>query len=135
MNFMKAKLIRKDDQYSVEVLGVSVPLDAEKCAKLAGKNIQTMEIKLGVRPEHTTVCFDSRPNAIIGTIAVNEMMGSEVHLHVRTADDNLVILRLPTIDLTNEQRANLMAGNPLGFAFTSKVVHLFDPQTEESLLF
>ena len=135
MNFMNAKLIRKGDQYTVEVLGVSVPLDEVKCSKLAEKNIQTMEIKLGVRPEHATVCLNTQPNAITGTIAVNEMMGSELHLHVRTADDNLVILRLPTIDLTNEQRANLMAGNLLSFTFTSKVVHLFDPQTEESLLF
>jgi len=135
MNFMNAKLVRKGDQYTVEVLGISVPLDEAKCSRLAEKNVQTMDIKLGVRPEHATVCLGTQPSAITGTIAVNEMMGSELHLHVRTADNNLVILRLPTIDLTSEQRASLASGNPLSFTFTSKVVHLFDPQTEESLLF
>jgi len=135
MNFMKAKLVRKGNQYSVEVLGVSVPLEESKCEKLAAKNVQTMEIKLGVRPEHTNVCFGKEENAITGTIAVNEMMGSELHLHVETADGSRVILRLPTIDLTNEQRAGLTSGNPLSFNFASKVMHLFDPQTEESLLF
>ncbi len=135
MNFLDAKLVRKGDQYTVEVLGIQVPLEADKCSKLAAKNIQSMNIKLGVRPEHTNVCFGSAQNTITGTIAVNEMMGSELHLHVQTADDSRVILRLPTIDLTNEQRASLKAGNPLSFSFASKVMHLFDPQSEKSLLF
>ena len=52
-----------------------------------------------------------------------------------TENEDRVILRLPTIDLTDEQRAALSYGNTLYFNFASKVVHLFDPQTEESLLF
>ena len=135
MNFMKAKLVRKGDQYTVEVLGVSVPLEADKCQKLAEKNVQTMDVTLGVRPEHTTVRFDGGENAIKGTIAVNEMMGSELHLHVETENGNRVILRIPTIDLTTEQRKSLTSSNSLCFSFASKVMHLFDPQTEESLLF
>jgi len=135
MNFMNAKLVRKGDQYTVEVLGVSVPLEADKCQKLTEKNIQTMDVTLGVRPEHTTVRFDGGENAIKGTIAVNEMMGSELHLHVETENGNRVILRIPTIDLTPEQRKSLVSGNSLHFSFASKVMHLFDPQTEESLLF
>ncbi len=135
MNFMNAKLVRSGDAYTVEVLGLKVELDADKCHKLKEKNIQTMDITLGVRPEHTNVRFDGAANTIKGTIAVNEMMGSELHLHVQTADERLVILRIPTIDLTAEQRENLKGGNALNFCFTSKVMHLFDPQTEESLLF
>ncbi|MDD5899158.1 MAG: sn-glycerol-3-phosphate ABC transporter ATP-binding protein UgpC [Clostridia bacterium] len=135
MNFLKARLVRQNDQYTVEVLGIRVPLEADKCRRLAEKQIQTMEITLGVRPEHTTVRFDKAENAICGVIAVNEMMGSELHLHVQTEDEGRVILRIPTIDLTPEQRAGLAAGNKLHFSFTSKVMHLFDPQTEESLLF
>ena len=135
MNFMKAKLVRIGDEYTVETLGVKVALEADKCQKLKEKNIQTMEITLGVRPEHTNVRFDDAANTIKGTIAVNEMMGSELHLHVQTEDERLVILRIPTIDLTAIQRESLKAGNTLSFCFTSKVMHLFDPQTEESLLF
>jgi len=135
MNFMKAKLVRTGDAYAVEVLGIKVDLEEDKCRKLAEKNIQTMDITLGVRPEHTNVRFDCADNAIQGTIAVNEMMGSELHLHVQTANEQTVILRIPTIDLTSEQRASLGSGNKIHFNFASKVMHLFDPQTEESLLF
>ncbi len=135
MNFMNARLVRKGEQYTVDVLGVSVPLEVDKCQKLAEKNVQTMDVTLGVRPEHTTVRFDGGKNAIKGSIAVNEMMGSELHLHVETENGNRVILRIPTIDLTPEQRRGFTSGNELYFSFASKVMHLFDPQTERSLLF
>ena len=135
MNFLKAKLKRSNDEYSVELLGVNIPLDAAKCRKLAEKDIRAKDVILGVRPEHTTVCFDKRPNSIESTISVNEMMGSELHLHVDTGNGDRIILRLPTIDLTDEQRAQLAHGNKLNFTFASKVIHLFDPETEESLLF
>ena len=88
-----------------------------------------------MRPEHTTVCFNKTEGAIESTILVNEMMGSELHLHVTTNGEDKIILRLPTIDLTDEQRASLTDGNKLYFTFASKVVHMFDPQTEESMLF
>ncbi|MBP3637164.1 MAG: sn-glycerol-3-phosphate ABC transporter ATP-binding protein UgpC [Clostridia bacterium] len=135
MNFLKAKLVRTGDKYAVELLGTSVALEDAKCKKLLEKNVQTKEVIMGVRPEHTVVRFDGSDNAIESTISVNEMMGSELHLHVNTIAGDRVILRLPTIDLTDEQRAQLSYGNKLYFSFASKVVHLFDPETEESLLF
>ena len=135
MNFLKAKLVRTGDKYAVELLGTSVALEDAKCQKLLEKNVQTKEVIMGVRPEHTVVRFDGSDNAIESTISVNEMMGSELHLHVNTIAGDRVILRLPTIDLTDEQRAQLSYGNKLYFSFASKVVHLFDPETEESLLF
>ena len=135
MNFLKAKLTRTNDAYSVELLGVNIPLEEAKCKKLAQKDVRAKDVILGVRPEHTTVCFDKRPNSIESTISVNEMMGSELHLHVDTVNGDRIILRLPTIDLTDEQRAQLAHGNKLNFTFASKVIHLFDPETEESLLF
>jgi len=46
-----------------------------------------------------------------------------------------VILRVPTIDLSAEQRKALEGGNKLYFTFASKVVQIFDPKTEKSLLF
>ena len=134
MNFLQAKLTRKGDAYAVEVQGITVPLEARHCAILAKKNIQPMDVTLGVRPEHTTIRFDDSTNAIEAQVMVNEMMGSELHLHVITAAGDQVILRHPTVDLTDEQRANLVYGKKIYFNFPGKVMHLFDPKTEESLL-
>ena len=83
----------------------------------------------------TVESFDDKAGAIESTITVNEMMGSELHLHVATQNEQNVILRLPTVDLTQEQRQSISAGNKLAFTFASKVVQLFDPETEQSLLY
>ena len=110
-------------------------LDEKRSAKLRAKNAQPGQVILGVRPEHAQLRFDGAANAIEGTLRVNEMMGSELHLHVDLNDDTRVILRIPTLDLTEEQRAGLTYGSKLWFTFPEKVTHLFDPETEESLLF
>ena len=93
------------------------------------------KVLLGVRPEHMTACSEDETNCIKGTILVNEMMGSELHLHVKTGAEKNTILRLPTVDLSPAERAKLVAGNKLSFTFASKVVQLFDPETEKSRLY
>ena len=82
----------------------------------------------------TTVLFDNAENAIECTIDVNEMMGSELHLHLSSKNDDKIIVRLPTVDLTKEQRNSLSFGNKLYITFPAKVMHLFDPATEKSLI-
>ena len=134
MNFLKAQLTKEANGYSVELLGVKLPLNAEQNAVLSGKGVGSQEIILGVRPEHTAVLFDNTENAIECTINVNEMMGSELHLHLTSKNDDKIIVRLPTVDLTKEQRDSLAYGNKLYITFPAKVMQLFDPATEKSLI-
>ena len=134
MNFLKAKLVKGNDGYAVELLGVKLKLNEEQDAVLAGKGIGSQDIILGVRPEHTAVLFDNRENAIECTISVNEMMGSELHLHLTSKNNDSIIVRLPTVDLTKEQRESLSFGNKLFITFPAKVMQLFDPETEKSLI-
>ncbi len=134
MNFLKANLIKAANGYNVEILGVNIPLNADQNAVLVQKGIGSQEIILGVRPEHTTVLFEKAENAIGCTINVNEMMGSELHLHLTSMNDDKIIVRLPTVDLTNEQRSSLSYGNSLYITFQAKVMHLFDPATEKNLI-
>ena len=135
MNFLKAKLEKEGSTYSVSLLGVKIPLNAEQNDVLTKKGIGSQDITLGVRPEHTTALFDNQSNSIECTILVNEMMGSELHLHLKTNNDDNIILRLPTIDLTKEQRAQLTYGNKMYITFQAKVMHLFDPKTEKNLIY
>ena len=134
MNFLKANLIKGAAGYEVEILGVKIPLNAEQNTVLEQKGVSSQEIVLGVRPEHTTVLFDNAENAIECTIDVNEMMGSELHLHLSSKNEDKIIVRLPTVDLTQEQRDSLTYGNKLYITFPAKVMHLFDPATEKSLI-
>ena len=134
MNFLKAKLVQDGESYAVDVLDVRIPLNEDQNAVLAAKKVTSRDIILGVRPEHTTVLFQQAENAIECTINVNEMMGSELHLHLTSAHDDKIIVRLPTVDLTNEQRHSLSYGNKMFITFPAKVMHLFDPETERSLI-
>ena len=134
MNFLRANLVNGGSAYYVELLDVKLPLNDEQNAVLAQKGIGSREIILGVRPEHTTVLFDRSEGAIECSIDVNEMMGSELHLHLRSRNDDRIIVRLPTVDLTKEQRASLSYGNKMYITFPAKVMHLFDPETEKSLI-
>ncbi len=134
MNFLKANLVKAANGYNVEILGVNIPLNADQNAVLVQKGIGSQEIILGVRPEHTTVLFEKAENAIGCTINVNEMMGSELHLHLSSEHDDKIIVRLPTVDLTQEQRDSLSYGNKMFITFPAKVMHLFDPKTERSLI-
>ena len=134
MNFLKANLVKGGSSYYVELLDVKLSLNDEQNAVLAQKGVGSQEIILGVRPEHTTVLFDNAEDAIECTIDVNEMMGSELHLHLRSKNDDKIIVRLPTVDLSKEQRASLSYGNKMYITFPAKVMHLFDPETEKSLI-
>jgi multiple sugar transport system ATP-binding protein len=135
MNFLKADLNRRGEAYSVSLLGAEIPLNDEQNEALKKNNTESRKIILGVRPEHTTALFEKQENAIECTILVNEMMGSELHLHLKTGNDDDIILRLPTIDLTKEQRGRLTYGSKMYITFKAKVMHLFDPDSERNLIF
>ena len=131
MNIMKTQLVKEGEKYFVKPFGVKIEVDGEKGAALAKKNAKPGEILLGVRPEHMVLTKDG---GIPCTLEVNEMMGSELHLHVYTADDTHLIVRVPTIDIDAETRKRLIAGEKLNIAFEGKVMHFFDPESEENLL-
>jgi len=135
MNIFSARLDQENAGYQLSLPGMRLTLDGEKAEKLRERGIKSMEVLLGVRPEHISLRFDNPDNAIACTLNVNEMMGSELHLHVATQEAQNLILRVPTIDLSERHRGMLAAGSQLHFDFVSKVIHLFDPQTQQSLLY
>ena len=134
MNFLQAELEKAGNGYCVNILGVKIPLNDDQNEALIRKKAGSQKIILGVRPEHTTVLFSQTENAIPCKIDVNEMMGSELHLHLSSEHDDKIIVRLPTMDLTPEQRASLAYGNRMYITFPAKAMHLFDPETEKSLI-
>lgn len=134
MNTFKTKLLEENGSYSVEFFGAKFPITGEKGEALKVKGIKSRDILLGVRPEHMNLVKDSSSSSIPVTIEVNEMMGSEYHLHVRTQDDTKIIVRIPTINLSEEERAALTTGNVANLSFEPKAMHFFDPETEVNLL-
>ena len=131
MNTVKCQLLKEGKKYFVNPYGIKLEVDGEKAEILAGNGVETRDIILGFRPEHVDIV---KENGIPVTVLVNEMMGSEIHLHVLTSDNAKLIVRVPTVKLSREERENLTAGKELQISFPGKVMHFFDPETEESLL-
>ena len=126
MNFFDAKLIREDKKFFVELGGYKVELSPEKEERLLKNDVQSQEITLGVRPEHTDVADEG----VAAKVDVSEMMGSSVHLHV-SAEDRDVIIIVPTIDM----KGNYNIGDTVHFSFKGNVAHVFSKETEKNLEF
>ena len=135
MNIVKTRLLREGDRYFVTPCGAKIEVTGEKGQLLNEKNAKDRDILLGVRPEHMKLSFDATPDTIPARLEVNEMMGSELHLHVFTEDGTRWIVRVPTIDLTSEQRKSLVNGAEVYITFAGKVMHFFDPTTEKNLIY
>ncbi len=133
MNMIKTQLVKNGDEYFVTPFGAKIPVDGEKKTMLAQNGVGSSDIVLGVRPEHITLADAPSEKSIPCTLEVNEMMGSELHLHVFTEDGTRLIVRVPTINLTNEVRNSLVSGAKLNVTFTGKVMHFFDPETKNNL--
>ncbi len=134
MNTFKTNLIQENGKYYVTPFGSKIEVDGEKGKQLADQGVAAQELILGVRPEHI-VMAEAGENAIPCTLEVNEMMGSELHLHVYTEDGTRIILRVPTLDLTAEQRTSLVYGKKLYISFSGKVMHFFGLDSEQNLIY
>ena len=126
MNFFDAKLVREGSKYFVEVGGYRQELSAEKEERLYNKDVQSQDVTLGVRPEHTDVAEEG----VAARVDVAEMMGSSVHLHVN-AEGRDVIIIVPTTDM----KGNYEMGDTVRFSFQGNVAHVFSKETDRNLEF
>ena len=134
MNIIRTELVKEGGNYYVKPFGVKMIADGVKGEMLKAKGAEAGEVLLGVRPEHIQLAHAGDANAIPVTLEVNEMMGSELHLHVYTEDGTRLIVRIPTIDLEPGEREKLVSGHKMYITFQGKVMHFFNAETEENLL-
>ena len=134
MNTFRTELVRENGKYYVTPLGSRIEVDGETGENLAAKAVDGRSVVLGVRPEHITLSQPG-PHAIPCTIIVNEMMGSELHIHAETEDGAQLVVRVPTLGLRKQERAELVNGAKIYVSFPGEVMHLFDPETERNLIY
>jgi multiple sugar transport system ATP-binding protein len=135
MNIMRTQLLLENGKYYVTPYGAKMLVDGEPGELLKAKKVAPGEILLGVRPEHINLADAAGEDTINGNVLVNEMMGSELHLHVEVEEGTKLICRAPTVNLSHETRAQLKGNHPVHLTFPGKVMYFFDPQTEENLIY
>ena len=134
MNTFETDLIVENGKYYVTPYGAKIEVDGKKAEQLKANGVQTRKVILGVRPEHIVLADASNPAAIPCKIVVNEMMGSELHIHAVEDNGDKLIVRIPTIKLSDEERKALVYGATIYVTFEGKVMHFFDVVTETNLL-
>jgi multiple sugar transport system ATP-binding protein len=125
MNTFDAKLLYKDDKYSLLVDNQEFALSKEKQDRLKAKDIKEQDIVLGVRPDHIVLS----DNGIKAKVDVSELMGSSIHLHMSALDKDIIAI-VPTegrdIELSNQE---------VYLSFGDNVANLFSKEDGTNLEF
>ena len=129
MNFFDAELALIDEKYYIAFQGnkKELPIIMQQC--LRKKEQASCPIILGIRPEHISF---SEKGEISGTLDVTELMGSEMHLHVKIGGTNAII-RIPTPEHPETLYELSREKEKLHFTYDATQVHLFDFETKDSL--
>ena len=132
MNFFDAHLVRVGNEFHVETEHMSFDLSPETANLLAESWVAApaTDVTVGIRPEQIILTDKDETTAFQGVIEVTELMGSTVHVHVRTEDGSFVLI----VPATEIAKRDLEIGNDIWFKFEDNAVHLFDKETEKNLI-
>jgi multiple sugar transport system ATP-binding protein len=133
MNFISARLELAEDRYVVRAYGAETELPAPLQKKLKSEKMQPCDVRLGIRPEHIKICAPGKPDAIKAMLDVSEMMGSEMHLHVKIGEDEIVI-RTATSDFLQDYTFEHNQESLIYFTFPGAMIHLFDNETQMNMM-
>ena len=130
MNFLDATLHKDGDTYYVDISGDKVVLPKEKTADGALEAYVGKAVKAGVRPEDIKDDADFVEKhsdcKLTANVEVSELMGSEIYLYLEYKGNKMTARVAPTSKAKN--------GTDVVVAFDPNKVHLFDPETELTIL-
>ena len=130
MNFLDGTLVKEGDLYGVDLGGDTIPLPKEKTADGKLDAYVGKKIKMGIRPED----IDDEPEFMAkhtdcqleAQVDVSEMMGAEIYLYLEYKGNKMTARVAPTSKARN--------GDTVRVAFDPHKVHLFDIETEQTIL-
>jgi ABC-type sugar transport systems, ATPase components len=126
MNFFdNCSLLLENGVYYAEIRGVRFELDEFQQKALRQNNQKPCAIVAGIRPQHITV----GEGELSALIEVSEMLGTEVNLHTRSNDDEVVMV-IPTVDLDTD----VSMGRTISFTTQPRLIQLFDKGTGNNLI-
>jgi ABC-type sugar transport system ATPase subunit len=123
MNFMEVRLEESDGRYSLKRGSFELEIPTSKGA-IASKKARGADVVMGIRPEDIEIV--SREKGIPAEVYVTEPLGRDLLIDLKLAGTDVRVLADPSLKAE--------VGEVVGLKFNSEKVHLFDPETEESLL-
>lgn len=128
MNFVEGKIeIDGDTAYFVFDKN-KIALSEEKSKKLKELSYHNVEVIIGIRPEDIhNDGLEKYPNSVVeGIVEVTELMGSEIYLYTKIADNSLTA-RIGA-------NANVKPNSKLNLVINPHKVHIFNKETELSVI-
>ena len=137
MNFVTAKLVKKEDGLYLEFGATSIKLPAEKAANPALLEYIDQEVVMGIRPEHVhddPMHLSSMPDSLMNVdVEVTELMGAEIYLYLGfegqedATNGKMLIARVSS-------RSQSRAGDKIKVAIDAERIHIFDKDTERCIV-
>ena len=130
MNFIEGKIVKTSSGYAFQFGGYSIGIPKEKNKDDVLKDYAGKDVTLGIRPEHVHDEAEFVTKATEGVVEtdveVTELMGAETYLYL-TCDGCSLTAR---VDPSSTARS----GDRIKVAFDLSKIHLFDKETEKTIL-
>ena len=130
MNFVTAKVDKRNDGIYLVFGSSAIKLPEGKAKKLEGTEYIGKEVVMGIRPENVhdeEAYLSSMPESTVDAkIDLTEMMGAETNLYMIIEGYNFIARVNP--------RSVAKAGDTIKVAFDVNKIHLFDKETERTIL-
>ena len=130
MNFVDALLSKNNDGVFLEFDGQTIKLPEGKASNPVLDDYIGKTVVLGIRPEDIyddEAFIAAKPEATIETyVDVTEMMGAEYYLYLTVADKKFTARVNP--------RTTAKMGDTIKVAFDTNKIHLFDKETEVTII-
>lgn len=130
MNFVNAKVDKRSDGIYMVFGKSAVKLPEGKAKKLEGTEYIGKEVVMGIRPENVhdeEAYISSMPESTVDAkIELTEMMGAETYLYMVIEGNNFIARVNP--------RTVAKVGDLIKVAFDVNKIHLFDKETERTIL-
>lgn len=126
MNFFDGcQLLKENGKYYAQIRGVKFLLDDFQQKALAQNDQEACDIIASIRPQNVTV----GKGELTAVIEVSEMLGSELDLHTRSGNDEVVMV-IPTIGL----KEDVSVGSEVHFTVDPGLIQLFDKSSGNNLI-
>ena len=130
MNFLDATLNKNGSSYYLDLSGDKIVLPAEKTADGKLDAYVGKAVKMGIRPEDIKddpeFIEKHKECKLTADVEVSELMGSEIYLYLDYKGNKMTARVAPTSKARN--------GSTVTVAFDAHKVHLFDVETELTIL-
>jgi multiple sugar transport system ATP-binding protein len=123
MNFLGAHVVQTGEARSAKGPGFEIPLATKTALRPA--STEPDKIVVGIRPERLSLSDSGDAVAVNGQVAMREVLGAEIVLHVESAAGSLTV--------RTDAGAPARVGDNVRVWLDPRAVHLFDGATEVRL--